>query len=89
MDTVTQATAANAEESATAAVQLQRQADAMRQAIAELMGLMAGKAQSSSLPVEPCSPHPRALMLVPGSKPRQTAAKTKTATRPSTCLRPG
>jgi methyl-accepting chemotaxis protein len=47
VDAVTQTNAANAEQSASAAVELHSQADALRAAIGELMHLMAGKMDES------------------------------------------
>jgi len=58
MDSVTQSNAANAEESAGAAVELHTQADALRHPIADLMRLMAGKVDESTLGGTDAEDHP-------------------------------
>ena len=61
MDSVTQTNAANAEESAAVAVELNSQADSLRSIIAELSNLLSGKSEAkadgnSSLPEDPEPP---------------------------------
>jgi methyl-accepting chemotaxis protein len=58
MDQVTQSNAANAEESASAAEELNAQADFLKEAVSELMQLVGGQCQASgsvAMPVEPQS----------------------------------
>ncbi len=55
MDKVTQANAANAEESSSAAQELNAQAESMKEAVAELLALVGGSVQASSA-TRPASP---------------------------------
>jgi methyl-accepting chemotaxis protein len=50
MDKVTQSNAASAEESASAAAELNRQAKSMKHAVVELLSLVEGKAAGASVP---------------------------------------
>jgi methyl-accepting chemotaxis protein len=59
MDNVTQSNAANAEECSSSATGLQSQADALKQAMAELMGLMAGKAEATAVATGQEPPPPK------------------------------
>lgn len=78
MDQVTQANASNAEENASAAEELNAQADALRQSIVQLQRLVDGARQAAaSAPVR----------RVPGATPAEAAAKsTPLPARPSPAL---
>ena len=74
MDTVTQSNSANAEESASAAVSLQTQADALRSAIGELMHLMSGNGKEPDASNDP-GPSPQQKTPQPTvTSPNRTAS---------------
>jgi len=88
MDSVTQANAANAEESASAAVELNSQADMLRRAIDELMRLMSGSAnQCRETPTSNGKPWDRPS--APGTRKvepdfeMETTSKLAASSRPS------
>jgi methyl-accepting chemotaxis protein len=81
MDQITQRNAASAEESAAAAVTLNTQADALQQAVAELLALVGGKARASvdeggSAPaVSKAALRPQAIRKGPDAKERRPSLR--------------
>jgi methyl-accepting chemotaxis protein len=82
MDQITQRNAASAEESAAAAVTLNTQADALQQAVAELLALVGGKARASvdeggSAPaVSKAALRPQAIRKGPDAKERRPSLQS-------------
>jgi len=87
MDSVTQTNAANAEESAAVAVELNSQADSLRGIIAELSGLLSGKsetkvAESSARPEDPEPPSGKthhSQPIIPSQRRMSGGSKTARA----------
>jgi methyl-accepting chemotaxis protein len=81
MDTVTQTNAANAEESASLAVELNSQADSLRYIIADLSGLLSGKSDEAATEnlqsPEAKPPMPAQRPLPNGSKPASSRASAR------------
>ena len=75
MDKVTQSNAANAEESAAAAQELNAQANVMRESVAELMQLVGGHQTGAPRTSEKPAPSPIAHRLAPAAKHSASARK--------------